>query len=127
MVKQNDMVMMTEKELNDLINDSNKRITELETRNKMLRAALMDVIKEDNKNKKDVRVSKMDFLALYHNALDEMFNQPDEANNDIYGYDVTIHWHGVYCNCGDGATAYNHIITAIESVYEEDNEEYIED
>ena len=127
MVKQNGMVMITEKELENLINDSNKRIVELETRNKMLRAALMDLIKEDNKDKKDVRVSKLDFLALYNDALNEMFDNPDKDENDIYGYDITIHWHGIYCNCGDGATAYNHIITAIEGVCSEDDEEYIED
>ena len=127
MVKQNGMVMITEKELENLINDSNKRIVELETRNKMLRAALMDLIKEDSKDKKDVRVSKLDFLALYNDALNEMFDNSDEDENDIYGYDITIHWHGIYCNCGDGATAYNHIIPAIEGVYSEDDEEYIED
>ena len=127
MVKQNGMVMIAEKELENLINDSNKRIVELETRNKMLRAALMYLIKNNNKERKDIRVSKLDFLALYNDALNEMFDKPDEEENDIYGYDITIHWHGIYCSCGDGATAYNHIITAIENVYNEDDEEYIED
>ena len=126
MIKQNGMVMMTEKELENLISDGNKRTVELETRNKMLRAALIEIIKSSNIDKKDVRVSKLDFIAIYNDALNEMFNNPDEDENDIYGYDITIHWHGIYCNCGDGATAYNHIITAIENVYNEDDEECIE-
>lgn len=127
MIKQNGMVMMTEKELENLISDGNKRTAELETRNKMLRAALIEIIKSSNIDKKDVRVSKLDFIAIYNDALNEMFDNPDEDENDIYGYDITIHWHGIYCNCGDGATAYNHIITAIENVYNEDDEECIED
>ena len=120
------MIMISEKELNNLINDSNKRITDLEIRNELLRKALMQYITK-SKDEKDVRVSKLDFLALYNDALNEMFDNPNEDENDIYGYDITIHWHGIYCSCGDGATAYNHIITAIENVYNEDNEEYIED
>jgi hypothetical protein len=76
MIKQNGMVMMTEKELENLISDGNKRTAELETRNKMLRAALIEIIKNNNIDKK---------------------------------------------------TAYNHIITAIENVYNEDDEECIED
>ena len=59
---------------------------------------------------------------MYNEALDDMFENPE--NNDIYGYNITVHWHGIYCNCGDGATPCNHIIPAIVSCYEEDNEEY---
>ena len=37
----------------------------------------------------------------------------------IYGHDFTIHWNGIYCNVGDGATPANHIIPAIEDCSEE--------
>ena len=81
----------------------------------------------------DMRVSKADFLAIYQKALDKFFDimekttdeTPDEVQNDIYGHDVTIHWHGIYCNCGDGAIPSNHIIPGIEGVNDEDPNEYI--
>ena len=124
MLKENGMVLISEKELNEIVKDANNRITELESRIKMLQKATMDLLNSKGKSNKDIRVSKLDFLALYNDALNEMFDQPDEDENDIYGYDITIHWHGIYCNCGDGATAYNNIIPAIENVYNEDDEEY---
>ena len=82
----------------------------------------------------DMRVSKADFLAIYEKALDKLHSimegekatdkTPDDVDNDIYGHDITVHWHGIYCNCGDGATPYNHIIPGIEGVNDEDPNEY---
>ena len=82
----------------------------------------------------DTRVSKTDFLAIYQKALDKFFNimdgeketdkTPDDIPNDIYGHDITVHWHGIYCNCGDGATPSNHIIPGVEGVNDEDPHEY---
>lgn len=68
---------------------------------------------------KDIKVSMTDFLRIYNNALAE----DDYTKNGIYGKDVTIHWNGWYCSVGDGATAYNNIISNIESVIEENGED----
>ena len=100
MVRENGMVMMTEKEYNKLVQKTPQRVT------------------------------KKEFLELYDAALTmlEYYNGTDERErfNHIYGhdYDVTIHWNGFYCNCGDGATAWNHIISNIQGIIDEfDNEE----
>ena len=81
-------------------------------------------MKKNNQENNDVRVSRVDFLKIYDNALNEMFDAPEDEDNDIYGYDITVHWHGIYCNCGDGAIPCNHIIPAIMNCNEEDDEEY---
>lgn len=127
MLKQNGMVMLTETELETIIQKKVKEQTkEIETRNKLLRKALMQVINKNKNGIKDVRIAKVDFLEIYHKAVEDMLDNPDEEDNDIYGYDITVHWHGLYCNCGDGAIPCNYIIPAIENCLEEDNEEYIE-
>ena len=123
MLKQDGMIMLSEKELETLIiKGTEEKVKELETRNELLRKAIMQLTTYKNTNK-DIRVSKLDFLKMYDDAVNEMFDNPDEEENDIYGFDITVHWHGIYCNCGDGATAYNNIIPAIENVYNEDDEE----
>lgn len=71
----------------------------------------------------DIKVSMRDFLRIYNQALEEMFDGGDCEETGIYGEDVTIHWNGWYCSVGDGATAWNHIISNIESVIEETDEE----
>ena len=68
---------------------------------------------------KDRKVSMTEFLEIYNRALEE----EDLTESGIYGKDVTIHWNGIYCNVGDGATAYNYIISSIEDVIEENGEE----
>ena len=97
MVKENGMVMMTEEEYNKL------------------------------KSQVGEKVTRKEFLELYDAAM-KMLDYYDGTKekdrfNHIYGYDVTIHWNGVYCNCSDGATAWNHIISNIESVNEELDDE----
>lgn len=67
----------------------------------------------------DKKVSMTEFLRIYDQAL----NADDRTESGIYGEDVTIHWNGIYCNVGDGATAYNHIISNIESVIDENGED----
>lgn len=124
MLKENGMIMLSEVELKDMMAGSNERIAELEQRNRMLRMAIMELMKKGSTDNKDVRVSKMDFLEIYNDALNEMFDSSYDEDNDIYGYDITVHWHGIYCSCGDGATPCNYIIPAIKNCYEEDDEEY---
>lgn len=73
--------------------------------------------------KADQKLTRKEFLELYDAAM-TMNHYCDgteqmERFNHIYGYDVTVHWNGFYCNCSDGATAWNWIISNIEGV---DNE-----
>ena len=103
MVKENGMVMITE--------------SEYETY-KELRRLLFEVMKERLPG--DVRVTRSDFLKIYNLAMETM--EENSEDNEIYGRDVTVHWHGIYCNCTDGAIAYNYIIDAIKGVTEEDGD-----
>ena len=132
MVKENGMVMMTEKELNEMYQNTMDMVKRYEKRLELMQTAIKQLM-HDGVTSEDVRVSKIDFLAIYQKALDEMFDimdkvtderTPDDIPNDIYGHDITIHWHGIYCNCGDGATPTNYIISAVEEMLEEYSEEY---
>ena len=128
MVNENGMVMMTEKELERMETEHTDKLKEYERRLELLRGALKKRMTNGTPSE-DVRVSRLDFLAIYNAALDEMFDNfasenGDETPNDIYGYDITVHWHGIYCNCGDGATPSNIIIPAIEECDNEDPTEY---
>lgn len=128
MVRENGMVMMTETELDGIQSEHLNKIKEYERRIELLREALKKRMTKEAPSE-DVRVSRLDFLALYNEALDEMFDNfakenSDETLNDIYGHDITVHWHGIFCNCGDGATPSNIIIPAIEEVDNEDPTEY---
>ena len=126
MVKENGMVMMTEKELERMETEHEQTKMDYECRIELLQKAILELTNKSNAVQ-GVRVPKIDFLAIYQKALDDMFNKLDngsDEDNDIYGYDITVHWHGIYCNCGDGATPSNHIIPGIESCADEDPTEY---
>lgn len=133
MVKENGMVMMTEKELDRIEREHLEKIEEYEKRVSFMQSAIKQLLKEGTPTK-DTRVARIDFLAIYNIALNEMFDNfekecdsddpTEELPNEIYGHDITIHWHGIYCNCGDGATPSNIIIPAIEEVDNEDPTEY---
>lgn len=89
------------------------KIKELEVANKLLRNAILQLTK-NKRETEDVRVSRKDFLKLHVASEDD----------DVYGYPITVHWHGIYCDCSDGATPSNHIIPGILSCDEElDGEE----
>ena len=131
MVKENGMVMMTEDEYNKLTNRIDRTIKEkeedishLQRRIELMQTALLKATKTADTVPNGVRVSKADFVAMHKSAVDYMWNH--EEDNDIYGYDFTVHWHGMYCNCSDGATPSNHIIPAIEWCEMEDPTEYEE-
>lgn len=94
---------------------------EYNTRLELMQKALLELSKKTDTVPHDVRVSKADFVAMHSTAVYEMDGLED---NDIYGYDITVHWHGFYCNCGDGATPANYIIPGIEDCNEEDPTEY---
>ena len=76
----------------------------------------------------DRKVTRREFMKIYNRELEIMDNDDDGVDKaKIYGYPITIHWNGIYCDCGDGATPYNNIISNIESCDSElDNEDDIE-
>lgn len=130
MVKENGMVMLTQAELDRIEREHSEKIEEYEKRVSFMQSAIKELMK-DGALKHDLRVAKIDFLAIYNKALNEMFDNFEkecedgtELPNEIYGHDVTVHWHGLYCNCGNGATPTNTIIDAVESCDSEDPSEY---
>ena len=104
-----------------------QRLKELEIANKELRKALLKATSKTQT--KDIHISRKQFVQMHDIEAFEILDEeeekhnyklcPDYYENPIYGYDVTVHWHGMYCNCGDGATPSNHIFPAIEACDEE--------
>ncbi len=73
----------------------------------------------------DKLISRKDFIDLYDYMTVQMDLVPDFGKPiAVYGNDVTVHWHGLQCNCTDGALAFNHIIEGIRSLEEEEPEYY---
>lgn len=63
--------------------------------------------------KYDIVLREKPFVnGLSKNDVNEMFETNSEEN-DIYGHNITVHWHGMYCSCSDGAIPSNYIIPAI--------------
>lgn len=106
--------------------DFESKIQELEIANAMMRKAILQLT--SSREQQDVRVSRADFLKIYDDALQQMFDMNEDLtkeNQGIYEHNVTVHWHGIYCDCGDGATPSNHIIPGIAGCDEEcDGEEW---
>lgn len=95
------------------------QIEELKKSNEMLRKALMETTKKNKNNRSDVKVSRKDFLKMHSEAVNFMLDNYDAEENDVYGYNITVHWHGMYCSCGDGATPSNYLIPSIEECDDE--------
>ena len=100
------------KELNQIIKSKEREIEELRT-------ALLLATRAANDTPKGIKLHRQTFYDLYNHSVgdDELMDQ------DIYGHDVYVFWHGVYCNCADGATAANYIIEGIKDCLEEDDNE----
>ncbi len=117
MLKENGMIMISEEEYNRTINDL------LKDRNNYRRILFNLIEKKVKSRSEDIEVSRQDFVDIYSAAVGEMFEKMDEDedidDSPIYGKDVTVHWNGIYCNCEDGATVYNHLIPGIEGVISE--------
>lgn len=118
----NDYVEITiyQHEHNDDEKEQEKqKIKELEVSNEMLRKAILQLTSKITNS--DVRVSRKDFVKIHTMTVEDMFDKVDnnEEDNEIYGYPVTVHWHGIYCDCSDGATPSNLIIPAIEDCDDE--------
>ena len=109
MVTENGMVMMTLGEYHSL-NVTKNKVEEIEKSNEMLRKAMIHLTGKGNTT--DIKVSRSDFIKMHEMAVNEMFENNSEDN-------ITIHWHGMYCSCSDGATPSNYIIPAIVNCDEE--------
>lgn len=110
-----------EKKIESLLKQMDELKEEYKRRLELMQKALLEVTQKTTTVSHDVRVPKADFVAMHSTAVYEMDGSED---NDIYGYDITVHWHGFYCNCGDGATPANYIIPGIEDCIDEDPTEY---
>lgn len=93
------------------LEEAKAKVRELEIANEMLRKAVLQ-LSSKTKNS-DVRVSRKDFVKIHSEAVDYMFDNPEADDNDVYGYEFTVHWHGIYCDCSDGATPSNYLIPGI--------------
>lgn len=111
-----------EREITTLKKEMEEAKEEYEKRLALMQKALMELTKEVDTVPNGKRVSKADFLAMHSAAVRDM--DDDFENNDIYGYDFIVYWHGIYCNCGDGATPANCLVPGIEECLEEDPTEY---
>ena len=116
-----DEIEEAEKEVENLKKEMEETKKEYEKRLELMQKALIELTQKADTVPHDVRVSKADFVAMHTAAVCEMDGIED---NDIYGYDITVHWHGFYCNCGDGATPANYIIPGVEDCNKEDPTEY---
>ena len=112
-------------EMENQVKHLKKQIDELKaeykTRLELMQKALIKLTHTTDTVPTDVRISKADFLEMHSNAVRDMDSL---EGNDIYGHDITVHWHGFFCNCGDGATPANYIIPGIEDCLDEDPTEY---
>jgi len=94
-----------------------KENEKLKAKVKHLRSLLFSAMKE--KQSGDTKVTRKEFVDIYHEAMDGLGS--DEC--ELYGNNVTVHWHGIYCDCSDGAVAHNNIIEGIKGVMSEEDEE----
>lgn len=99
----------------------------LEQRIDKLQDALIDAVTPIPQQ--DVLVPRKDFIEIYNKCVSRMFEENERGIGDgpyekrIYGNDMTIHWNGMYCNCGSGAIIANEIIPGIEGVEDDEEEE----
>ncbi len=120
MVKENGMVMMTETEFKvyaENAQHNNELIHEMQMELKELKEALLVATRDRKKKLKGIGLKRQTFLDVY----DHCFLRENGSEDDIYGHDVYVYWHGFFCNCSDGATAYNNIIEGIKGCIDEDD------
>ena len=116
------MVMMSEDEYNAITNNQEK-VKLMEKEIKELREAVLKATRNKKMKTKDIRVS----MATFYNITQEILKRDDgdeiDMETDVYGHDVTVHFHGLYCNCYDGAVVYNSVIEGVKECAEENGED----
>lgn len=111
MVRENGMVMISENEYAELVRKADSV--------QYLRSATIKMLKRFKDNPtEDVELTRREFVETYEAAVDDMFEN-DNDDNEIYGCNATVHWHGLYCDCADGAQVFNYIISAIKDLSDE--------
>lgn len=84
-----------------------------------LRTALLLATRNAEDKPNGINLRRQTFYDLYNHSVGD----DDLMDQDIYGHDVYVSWHGMYCNCADGAIANNYIIEGIKECLEEDDSE----
>lgn len=111
MVRQDNMVMMSDMELESM----KKETADLKKEVEELRNALLQATRNKEMKTEDILVSMRTFYNLAMSAT----SSDDGMEDDIYGHDFTVHFHGLYCNCQDGAIPYNNIVEGVGECAEE--------
>jgi len=107
------------KEEKDQLND---KISSLENKIAELKEALLIATRKQKSKQKDIHLTRQTFLDVYDYYFQR--NDEEEFEEDMYGHDVHVHWHGFWCNCSDGAIACNYIIEGVRGCIEEDDDNY---
>lgn len=113
----------TEKENDIQIAAKDEKIKMLENEIKELREALLLATRGKKMKTKDIKVSMSTFYNITQEILRREDNDKINMEDDIYGHDVTVHFHGLYCNCLDGASVFNSVIEGVAECAEENDEE----
>lgn len=85
--------------------------------------------KSEDKTPEGIRLSVSDFSTVY----EAMFCNGDYRTEDgwnidegldlkeehLYGHDVHLAWHGLWCNLQDGASVYNHVMCNLNDLADE--------
>lgn len=104
-----------------------EEIKQLKGRINMLQDALIEAVSP--LPQQDKQIPRKDFIEIYNKCVSRMFEENEKGIGDgpyerrIYGNDMTVHWNGMYCNCGSGAIIANEIIPGIEGVEDDEEEE----
>lgn len=98
------------------IDEKDSEIKTLKERINFLQEALL---KKEGVPNGDVRISRRDLFELWEKCTEDDENGNFRYEDLVYGKDVTVHWNGFYCDCYDGATAYNNIISALPGLDDE--------
>ena len=88
---------------NDLVTMTHEEYKQIEDELQDLRQALVRAARKKNKKTKDIQVSMRTLYNLYMDILNrDEEEDPVNMDRDIYGHDVTVHFHGLYNNIIDG-------------------------
>ena len=89
---------------------SEQLIKQLKNEISELRQALLVSTRNKEGKSQDIELSMPTFYNLFQEIMSHEDGDSVDMEKDIYGHDVTIHWHGFSTNCYDGATSYNYIV-----------------
>ena len=100
---------MYSKFLEDLANARDERNT-LKRQLEEMDKALLAATRKRKEHTEDVLLSREAFVRLANKA---------SVEDDCWYHDITVHWHGLYCNCDSLAQTFEFIIGGIEGLIEQ--------